>query len=176
MPLNFAAIHTTAFTITNCLFDLFASDPAQGFVDGIREEATRVYRECGGNWDKPAVAKMVRTDSAIRESMRVSNFLTRGIARKVVAPEGVTNEKEGWHVPEGVYVSMDVHSVQHDPNVYQNPESYDAFRFSRPREVAGITDADEKQKDTGDMLKLKNLSLVTTGETFLPFGHGRHAW
>jgi cytochrome P450 len=174
MPLNFAAIHTTVFTITNTFFDLIASDPSKGYLEGIREEAARIYAECGGTWTKAALAKMIRTDSAIRESMRVSNFLTRGVMRKVMSPEGISNKAEGWSAPQNAYIGLDVHSVQHDPDIYPHPDEYDAFRFSRPWE-----DVDSKGGDTRDsanILKLKNTGLITTSDTFLPFGHGRHAW
>jgi len=178
MPISFAAIHTTTFTLTNCLFDLIASDPSQENLKGIQEEATRVLSEEGGHWTKAALAKCHRSDSAIRESMRVSNFMTRGILRKVVAEGGIDNKAEGWHAPKGAYVGTDVHSVQHDPLIYPNPDSYDAFRFSRPREQVDAHNGNSGAKGTMDAtetLKLRNMGIVTTSDTFLPFGHGRHA-
>lgn len=66
MPIEFAAIHTTALTSTMLLFDLFSSDPKKKYVEGIREEAERLFKECSGVWTKPILAKMVRADSAIR--------------------------------------------------------------------------------------------------------------
>lgn len=48
------------------LFDLYSSDPKDGFVEGIREEAERLFKECNGVWTKPVLAKMLRADSAIR--------------------------------------------------------------------------------------------------------------
>lgn len=177
MPLNFAAIHTTTLTITNCLFDLIASDPAKGYLEGIREEAERVLAEEGGQWTKAGLAKCHRADSAVRESMRVSNFLTRGVMRKVLPEEGVENKAEGWRAPKGAYIGLDVHSVQHDPEIYPDPDTYDAFRFSRPREDdtqnAGNRTATEK--NGAETLKQKNVGLITTSDTFLPFSHGRHA-
>ena len=173
MPLNFAAIHTTTLTITNCLFDL-VSDPSQGYLDGIREEATRILAEEGGHWTKAGLGRFHRADSAIRESMRVRNFMTRGLMRKVLTEEGVRNETEGWVAPKGAFIGLDVQDIQHDPEIYPEPEVYDAFRFSRPnhdirRSANGIENDDAK------MQKLKNTGLITTSDTFLPFGHGRHA-
>lgn len=174
MPLNFAAIHTTTFTITNTLFDLLGSDPSKGFMEGLREEAERVFREENGTWTKAGLNRLVRADSSIRESMRVSNFLTRGVTRKIIATDGLKNDEEGWTAPYGALVSVDLHSVQHDPNIYPDPESYDAFRFSRPREEYEAKHTDDK--DSTESLKLKNTGMISTGDTFLPFGHGRHAW
>jgi cytochrome P450 len=174
MPLSFAAIHTTTFTITNTFFDLLGSDPARNFMAGLREEAERVFKDEKGIWTKAGLNRLVRADSAIRESMRVSNFLTRGVMRKVVTKEGLKNEDEGWTAPYGAYISVDVDSVHHDPNIYPNPYDYDAFRFSRPREEYEAKHPNDK--DSAESLRLKNTGMISTGDTFLPFGHGRHAW
>jgi len=183
LPINFAAIHTTVFTITNTLLDLIGSDPARGYIPGIAEECSRVFTSERGQWSKPALARLVRTDSAIRDSMRISGFMTRGMLRKVTAPKGLTNEKAGWTLPQNAFVGTDVYSVHMDPDIYQRPEEYDAFRFSRPREEfedkvreregRGEVLAEEERRE---LLTLKGTGLVTTSETFLPFGHGRHAW
>jgi len=174
MPINFAAIHTTVFTVTMTLFDLMSSDPGLGFFEGIKEEAERVFAEENGVWSKASLARLHRADSAIRESMRVSTFITRGVLRKVLSPHGISNDDEGWTAKQNTRVGVDVWSVQHDPDVYPNPNYYDAFRFSRPREEFSET-GNEKQ-DQAEMLKLKGTGMITTGPTFLPFGHGRHAW
>jgi cytochrome P450 len=174
MPLSFAAIHTTTFTITNTLFDILGSDPSRGFLSGLREEAARVFAESDNVWTKAGLSRLVRADSAIRESMRVSNFLTRGVMRKVVAKEGLKNEEEGWTAPYGSYISVDVDSVHHDPAIYPNPYDYDAFRFSRPREEYEAKHPEDKNSVEG--LRLKNTGMISTGDAFLPFGHGRHAW
>lgn len=177
MPLNFAAIHTTVLTITNVLFDLLAADPS--YLAGIREETIRVLAEEGGQWTKAGLARCHRSDSAIRESMRVSNFMTRNVMRKVITPGGIENKAQGWWAPKGAFIGLDMHSVQHDPAVYPSPETYDAFRFSRPREQepddTDTTTSTDTTTTTTTTPRPKNASLITTSETFLPFGHGRHA-
>lgn len=177
MPVNFAAIHTTTFTMTNLLFDLLGSDPELKYIESLREEAARVHRESNGEWSKAALAKMLRTDSAVRESMRVSGFVTRGVQRKVVAPEGLYNAEEGWTAPRGSMVGLDVWSRHHDPEYYPNPEVYDAFRFSRGREEYEAKVArGEVEADSREYLKHRNQSMISTGEAFLSWGHGVHAW
>lgn len=174
MPLSFAAIHTTTFTITNTLFDILGSDPSRNFLSGLREGATRIFAEENNNWTKAGLSRLIRADSAIRESMRVSNFLTRGVMRKVVAKEVLKNEEEGWTAPCGAYISVDLESVHHDPAIYPDPYDYDAFRFSWPREEYEAKHPDERNSVEG--LRLKNIGMISTGDAFLPFGHGRHAW
>ena len=70
---------------------------------------------------------------------------------------------------------------------------YDPFRFSRPLEelgtrkrpvkAVGKPDRDEvgedregEGADTAESIAYKNQSLATTSDTYIPFGHGRHAW
>ena len=169
MPLNFAAIHTTALTITNVIFDLLSSPDSPKWLQGIKEEAERVLAEEGGRWTKAGLARCYRSDSAIRESMRVSNFMTRTVLRKVMPAEGIENKAEGWRAPQGVLLSVDMHSVQHDAAIYPDPDNYDAFRFSRPKEKSNASSVHSEASG------IRNTGLVTTSDIFLAFSHGRHA-
>lgn len=175
MPINFAATHTTTLTITNCLFDLVSSDPSKHYLEGIREEAEMILAEEGGQWTKAGLTRCHHADSAIRESMRISNFMARGVLRKVLPEQGVENKVEDWRAPKGAYIGLDIHNVQHDPEIYPVPETYDAFRFSRPKEECEASRVDSDTKEGEDHLKSTNTDLITTSDSFLPFGHGRHA-
>ena len=169
MPVNFAAIHTTALTITNTILDLVSSPSSPQWLDSIREEAEKALAEEGGKWTKASLARCHLSDSAIRESMRVSNFMTRNVVRKVMPEAGIENKVEGWRAPKGALISIDMHSVHHDPSIYSDPNTYDPFRFSRPKE--------EEEEEAGDVSKkeIKNTGLITTSDIFLSFSHGRHA-
>ena len=169
MPLNFAAIHTTALTMTNTLFDLLSSPSTPEWLEGIREEAERVLAEEGGQWTKAGLARCHRSDSAIRESMRISNFMTRNVLRKVMPEEGIENKAEGWRAPKGILLGVDMHSAQHEPEIYPDPDTYDAFRFSKPREEADASNVH------GGLNGAKSTGLTNTSDIFLPFSHGRHA-
>jgi cytochrome P450 len=180
MLVNFAAIHTSTFTATNVLFDIFSSPQADSIVAELREEIEQTLAVSDGKWDKNAVARLFKTDSAIRESLRVSTFMSHGMDRLVVDPKGVTMT-DGLHLPQGTRISTSTYSIHHDNDIYPNANTYDAFRFSRAREesLASIEEAEILnelgEKDFSKVLESKNLSIVTTSETFLPFGHGRHA-
>lgn len=162
MVINFAAIHTSTFTATNMLFDLFSCPNAAQAVAELREEVETVISENGGRWDKHAIAKLVKIDSAVRESLRLSTFMSHGMGRIVEQAGGVTLS-DGLHLPQGTRIGTSTYSIHHDNAVYTNAMTYDALRFSRARECA----------DT--VLDGKNLSTVTTSDTFLAFGHGRSA-
>ncbi|KAK1775100.1 cytochrome P450 [Copromyces sp. CBS 386.78] len=176
LPIEFAAIHTTVITLHALFLDLFASDPAKDYLSVLREETTTVLQsEPNGIWTKNGLARLYRTDSAIRESMRLSTFSTGLTHRKVVAKEGITNPFEGWHAPYGAVLMANM-SVQHDPDIYEDPQTYDAWRFSRVREEYEARSEKEKEKGTTEeALRVKRLGLVTTSGEHLPFSHGRHA-
>lgn len=173
MPLEFAATHTTSLSGHGVLLDILSTDPALGVLDTIREEAARVLKEEGGEWTKAGLARLIRLDSAIRESMRISNFAQLLVERKVIAPEGVTHKTEGWHVPQGSYFMLPLANVHHDDEIHKDPEIYDPFRYSRMKESYDAKSPEEK--DPKEELKMKQLGMVTTGLDHLPFGHGRHA-
>ncbi|KAF8859723.1 cytochrome P450 [Acephala macrosclerotiorum] len=183
MTVNFAAIHTSTLTATNMLFDLFSSSNAADNVQEIRQEILQVLSEHDGKWDKNALGKLIKTDSAIRESLRISTFMSHGMSRLVVDPKGLTMP-DGLHLPPGTRIGTSTHSIHHDDEIYDNPKIYDPFRFSRAREATekgnsrangtAITNV-ENPKDHAKVLESKNLAMVTTSDTFLAFGHGRHA-
>lgn len=170
MPINFAAIHTTSLTAYEALVNLLGAGPS--VIEALREEAYRVREEEGG-WSKKSLSKMHRLDSLIRESQRVAPIALTFIHRKVVAKEGVTTPG-GVHVSHGTLLSCPWTPLAGDDEIYEHPEEFDAFRFSRPREEYEAMSADEKANV--DTLKLKQTGLVTTNIHHLPFGHGRHAW
>lgn len=174
LPLEFAAIHTTVITGHSLLLDLLSSDPALGYVDAVREETARVFREEGGRWTKEGLSRLYKTDSAIRESQRLSNFATSLVKRKVVAPDGVTNPDEGWHVPYGSLLMLNLAGVQHDADLYSKPCDYDAFRYARVRIEYAERPREKRGKEEG--LRVAKLGMVTTSDAHLAFGHGRHAW
>ncbi|KAL9631828.1 MAG: hypothetical protein Q9164_005681 [Protoblastenia rupestris] len=179
MPIEFASIHTTTIAVTNCLLDLMASESSLQHLEGIRQEAMTILAEADGQWTKAGLARYNRADSAFRESMRVSNFMSRNVLRKVMPREGVENMMEGWHAPQGTFIGVDMQSIQHDADIYPKPNAYDPFRFSRSKETSNPSQPNDQDSDTPDgsstHLEQKNTGLVTTSDIFLPFSHGRHA-
>jgi hypothetical protein len=179
MTINFAAIHTSTFTATNILFDLYSSPSVDKYVKEIRREVAQALSESGGKWDKNTIAKLIKTDSAVRESLRISTFMSTGMDRVVVDPHGATMTN-GLHLPQGTRVGTSTYWIHHDDSVYENAMTYDAFRFSRPREIAiaagklrmegNETESMQgsmKKEELAKLLESKNLATVTTSDTFL---------
>ncbi|TLD31901.1 cytochrome P450 [Venturia nashicola] len=160
--LSFALIQSSVITITNAIFDIACSPSSAEIQKSLREEIQRVMADnLGKEWEKGSLAKMVRLDSTLRESMRLWGFISRGVMKKVVAPEGITLPS-GDFLPKGTNVGVTSYAVQHDESVYHRAFSFDPFRFSRPLEDPSVKNA-------------RPLPMVTTTDDFMAFSHGRHA-
>lgn len=81
--LNFSSIFMSSFAITHVILDLVSS--RREHIDELRDEVRTVLAEHGGQWDKHALARMEKLDSAFRESQRVNSMATMGPHRAVVA-------------------------------------------------------------------------------------------
>nr|KAK5446087.1 hypothetical protein LTR18_004006 [Exophiala xenobiotica] len=164
-------------SITNAVFDLVASDPSLRYLEILRNEAASVVASDNGIWTKQGIARMLKIDSALRESSRMGSFVG-ALARVVVSPNGTT-APNGTFCPYGSMISVPTTPVQNDPMLYPSPGTYQPFRFSSQREahhLEGNDSQDEsKVTNTEEYIKKANLSFVSTSASYHPFGHGRHA-
>jgi len=151
--LNFVGIHTSTITMLNALLDIMAHGAKEDVLGQIRKEAVEVLKENDGVWSKSAVGRLVKNDSAFRESLRLSAFKGRGVGRQVVAPEGVALP-DGTYLPKDTRVGVPMTEIHADETFYSDPGSFQAFRFEERRE----------------------LGMVVANEQFISFGLGRHAW
>jgi len=159
--LNFAAIHTSSFTITSAILELAASE--QECIDELRAEIEGVLAEHGGEWNKRALAKMQKLDSVMRESARLNSFVTIGLSRAVVAKEGIVTPS-GVKIPCGVTVNVPSYPVFQDNDIYPDAQEFKPFRF-----------AEQRSDESVDYVKRAAKAFATTGTDYLAFGHGRNA-
>lgn len=84
--LNAFALHTTAFAITHMILDVVGSGAAKGSatIAQLRQEIREVLAG-GGTWNKQALARLSKLDSAFRESQRINTVLSVGPLRIVAA-------------------------------------------------------------------------------------------
>ena len=166
--LSFAAIQSSVITITNAIFDIASSPRSVEFQHALREEVREVTSERKGQeWKRSSLLSMVRIDSALRESMRLWGFISRGVMKKVVKAEGVTIPS-GHHLPYGSKVGVTSYGIHHDESVYKEAYTFDAFRFCKAA-------AEKGQYNTADT-GAKAPNMVTSSDQFMAFSHGRHAW
>ncbi|KAI9150239.1 Cytochrome P450 monooxygenase iccF [Paramyrothecium foliicola] len=173
LPIEFAAIHTTVLTGQSWLIDLLTTRPEDRILDALRDEL-QTHKPASGRWTKAALSSLVRTDSSIRESQRLSNFSATLVLREVIAPEGLHNPEQGWTLPQGSLLTWNLEGTHHDPELYPDPRGYDPLRFSRVREEWDQKPEEERKNDEVQA-KVRGLGMVTTSDQHLAFGHGRHA-
>ncbi|CAM1505774.1 Fc.00g114110.m01.CDS01 [Cosmosporella sp. VM-42] len=174
LPVEFAAIHTTVLTGQSWMFDLLSTPPEDGILDTLRDEI-RAHMPASGHWTKASLASLLRVDSSIRESQRLSNFAATLIERMVIAPEGLKNPDYGWTLPRGAFVTVNLQGTHHDEELYENALGYDPLRFSRIREAWENKSEHERQQNEKEGVEARGLGMVTTSDKHLAFGHGRHA-
>lgn len=163
LVLNFAAIHTTSFTVTSVILDLVCYNKPE-YITELREEITSVLAAHDGVWTKRSLAKMVKLDSTLRESMRLNSFVAMGLGRKVTAKDGV-DTPSGTHVPHGATVMVPSYSVLHDKAIYgEDADEFKPFRFAEQRADESLGYVEKARK-----------AFPTTGREYLAFGHGRNA-
>lgn len=166
--LIFAAIHTTTMTTINAFYTL-AAQPAN-IIPQLRDEIRAILKEHKGEFTTPALQKMEKLDSFLREVMRVYPMSLSTFQRKVHRPFTLSN---GQRIPAGVIIEIPAHSIVHDPERFERPEEFDAFRHYRARHGDG-----EKKKAPGAGAAggaAAHEQMVSTSLNNLPFGYGRQA-
>lgn len=163
LMLNFGAIHTTSFTMTHAIFDLFSSSPEH--VEELRTEIASVLTRHGGEWSKKAMQQMEKLDSLVRESLRLNMASTFGVPRLVIGKGGFITSS-GVHVPRGNIVAVPGKNIAREEDFYPEADTYKPFRFS---DMRGASNQDV------EYVKRARQAAATTSPEFLPFGHGRHA-
>ncbi|KAH7327064.1 cytochrome P450 [Rhexocercosporidium sp. MPI-PUGE-AT-0058] len=163
---GFAAIQSSAITLTNLILDLGASPQIAIYLSIIRNEVLAELSAEHGVWSKAALARMVTLDSTLRESLRLWGFVSRGVLKEVSHKNGVTLPT-GEHLPRGTKVGIHAYPVHHDENYYKDPYKFNPMRFCSLGEklVDGSANCGSN----------KGTALVTTSSIFMPFSHGRHA-
>ncbi|KAH0594402.1 hypothetical protein MHUMG1_07752 [Metarhizium humberi] len=166
LPIEFAAIDTTVLTGVLWIQDLLKTPSA---VEGLTAELRAHQPAPGESWSAKALQSLLQVDSSIRESQRLSNFHLTLVERVVVASEGLCLPGLGWKIPKGAHLTVNMDGSHHDGNLYHDPYTYDALRFSTMRK-----EREEHHNASTDAAK--PLGMVTMNDHHFPFGHGKHAW
>ncbi|KIM22627.1 hypothetical protein M408DRAFT_282067 [Serendipita vermifera MAFF 305830] len=159
ISVNFAAIHTSSMNVTHAIYWLLARPQ---YIEPLREEIVEVTEKHG--WTKEAIGTMPKLDSFMKECMRVCPPGSDVMSRKALKPYTFSN---GVHIPKGHVVAAHLYATHFDEENYENPNTFDGFRFVEKKEEGedGEKAAPTKSKKT----------MYTTSRTYLSFGHGKHA-
>ncbi|KAL4063965.1 cytochrome P450 [Scleroderma yunnanense] len=125
MALNISSIHILAQALHH-----LAANP--NYAQLLREEVEAVIHTDG--WTKDAISKMYKVDSFLRETQRLDGFSAVPIRRR--AMKDVTLS-DGTIIPKGIDVCIPGHAIHHDDDVYENPETFNPFRFVNVEDEEG---------------------------------------
>lgn len=149
------------FVFCHCVLDIYDDPSKDDIVNGLLAEIRRTHAQYMGISTRAAVGSLLRLDSAIRESMRVSDFNVAGLPRDVgLNPLDLGN---GIKIPPGMRMVFPTQAIHQDHEFYHDPLKFDAFRFSRHFE--GLEQTTQKGAQRED------LTAIT--ESFLAWGYGR---
>ncbi|KAI1850820.1 hypothetical protein JX265_013300 [Neoarthrinium moseri] len=150
MALNVASIHTTTMTFTSALYSL-AAEPEK-YAEVLRNEVLEHLED--GQITAGTLASLPKMDSFLRESGRFNNAGLMAMQRNA---RKEFKFSDGTVIPPGAKVGAVTLALQRDPEVFENPDVFDGFRFyqAEPSET-------------------KPSTMVNTGTNFHLFGHGRH--
>ncbi|ETS77970.1 hypothetical protein PFICI_10032 [Pestalotiopsis fici W106-1] len=152
MALNVASIHTTTMTFTSAMYSL-AVEPEK-YAEVLRNEVIENLEN--GQITAATLAKLPKMDSFLRESGR---FNTTGLMAMQRNARKEFKFSDGTVIPVGAKIGAVSRILQRDPEVFENPDVFDGFRFYQ-------TEPSETKPST----------MVNTGTNFHLFGHGRHPW
>ncbi|KAF1935949.1 ent-kaurene oxidase [Clathrospora elynae] len=156
LTLIFAAIHTTTMTTTNTLYTLAVTPE---YIGPLREEIRNAMAENGGVINARTLQQMEKLDSYMKE---VTRFYPPGLVsfgRRVL--KGITLSN-GQHIPAGALIEVPSAAIYGDSAHYPDSDTFDGFRSYKLRQSGKAADIARNQ-------------FVTTNETNLGFGYGRHA-
>ncbi|KAI1289087.1 cytochrome P450 [Xylaria venustula] len=153
LMMAFASTHSSVLTIGALIYDLCAYPE---LVDIMREEYESIVDK-DGNIPKGGFTKLVKMDSIMKESQRISPITVLTFERIFTEDKTL---KDGFTIPAGSQIGVPNFQIGMDPNFYEEPEKFDPLRFEKLR-----NDPDRASKT----------QFVSTNAQSMSFGYGRHA-
>lgn len=74
MSLDFAAVHTATITTANMVTDTASCSKGRTCLTAVSAECQEMNAKYGSQWSPSRLTEVVVTNSALRESMRLSGF------------------------------------------------------------------------------------------------------
>ncbi|KAJ5991634.1 hypothetical protein N7499_004048 [Penicillium canescens] len=122
------SLHTTADMITQAVFDLCGKED---LIYELRKEVVTVLSQEG--WKKVSLNKLHLMDSFLKESQRLKPLNIATLRR--IAEEDV-ELSDGTKIAKGTSLFIPTDWMR-DANFYENPETFDPYRFLKQRQIPG---------------------------------------
>ncbi|KAJ6130412.1 hypothetical protein N7512_003192, partial [Penicillium capsulatum] len=151
LTFSVSAIHTTSDMMTQALYDLCTRP---GLVEALRKEIIEVISTDG--WKKTAMYKLQLMDSFLKESQRMKPINLVSMRR--IAEDNI-RLSDGTQIAKGTSI-MVAGEWMRDAQFYEDPETFDAYRFLKMRQIPG---------------NQASAQFVSPSPEHLGFGFGNHA-
>ncbi|XP_050488656.1 uncharacterized protein LOC126872590 [Bombus huntii] len=119
-----AGFETSSSTIAHALYELAQNQEIQ---DKLRQEIRDAYDKDGGTLTYEGIKGMKYLDKVFKETLRKYPVLT---VLNRQAMENYTFKGTKITIPKGTIVWVPVYGIQHDSNIYSDPEKFDPERFN----------------------------------------------
>lgn len=129
------------------------------YFEPIRAEVKEISKKDGEweKWEKSSFTKLRKLDSFMCESQRFNPPTLFSMHRVMLQDHQFTDNTV---IPRNAHVSMAVNTIQNDPEVTPEPETFDGLRYYKLREREGESHLHQ---------------FSTTEEKILNFGHGANS-
>ncbi|KAK4035034.1 cytochrome P450 [Parachaetomium inaequale] len=127
---TFESTPTTAVSLYWMLTELVLRPD---LVEELRSELLSVLAP-SGTLPPTQLTELAKMDSFMRESARVNTFHYLGLNRIL---QHDFQFSIGPRLPKGTIICVDQHHIHTSPELYENPEEFDALRFYRKRQQQG---------------------------------------
>ncbi|KAL4781951.1 cytochrome P450 [Aspergillus varians] len=164
LHINVNAIHAPAYTLTECMFDLCRHPEIH---EELRAEIDSVLGS-NSNWTRENLDRLVKLDSFIRESSRLTPISAVKMERLAVKDIHLS---DGTLIPAGTSVGVIAHGRHIDEDIIPNARTFDAFRYAKLRASSGtgVTEKTKTQTQTDEF------TFAQASSENMLFGLGRHA-
>ncbi|XP_003707539.2 putative cytochrome P450 6a14 isoform X1 [Megachile rotundata] len=118
-----AGFETSSVTITNALYELALNPPIQ---ENLRAEIKDVLQRNNGEITYDSIMEMKYLDAVLKETLRKYPVVL-WLSRKAMANYTFSGTKVT--IPKGQFVVLPVYAIQHDPDIFPQPEVFNPNRF-----------------------------------------------
>ncbi|KAH8426570.1 cytochrome P450 [Aspergillus melleus] len=164
-----------ALAFTAALLDIASSAPEEEVLKTLREEAIQ-HVQSDEDWNNLAsFSNMPYTESAVKESLRLSPSQARVLNKEVMQESGLTLPS-GQHLPKGTWLGAASMGTHLDDRFYLDAKTYKPFRFVKQGSELSRCDVAATGGDEGGAgsARLEAQDRFDSRVPFLSFGAGRH--
>ncbi|CAG9824138.1 unnamed protein product [Phaedon cochleariae] len=125
----FAGFDSVSSMMCFLAYELVANPEIQ---DKLREEISKTLEMCKGKLTYEALVNMKYMDMVFSEVLRKwpINIATDRVCTKPYTIEPVLPDEQPVHLEKGTYILFPQYGIQHDPELYPEPERFDPERFN----------------------------------------------